>query len=144
MRPIYQAYSIVLLAGVSLVALPLLMGATSGDYRSFTDTHVLQDSVSAWQYLQGGGTCRIVGTFGGASVKVETWINGTESSTDPGPDCAIEGTVVVCPAGPRLLGFVKSTDWLPVTLGYGAYRINVTGGDDATDLTFHCRAAAGA
>lgn len=117
----------------------LLVGATTEDRRYLTETGITQSSNSAYLYLQGGSACRIFGTFAGASANVETPILGTDGTTDPG-NCEIDGGVVVCPVSAAgLRNVVTSSDWVPIDLGFGAYRLAVTGGGLATDLSWHCR-----
>ena len=116
----------------------LSIGAVKKSSDYFTETGIRQNSVSTWISVKGGSNCIVFGTFGGASVIFETQIRGTSASTDAG-SYSIEDDAVVCPAAYNLAGIRTSTGWIPATLGFGAYRIKVTGGDVTTDLTVHCR-----
>ena len=52
----------------------------------------------------------------------------------------IQGTTTVVDVDVAALkGVTVNTTWESIRLGMGAYRIEVTGGDGTTLLTFHCR-----
>ena len=131
--------------GAGILALLLVfafIGATRSSQDYFTQTNIGQDSVSEFFSLQGGSVCKILGEFGTASVDVETEMMGTDASTHPG-DCVLDGTSIVCKGDISQRGITVSTGFFAVTMGFGAYRIRVTGGDGTTDLTYHCRRADG-
>lgn len=96
----------------------------SSDY--FTETAILQSSDSTFVHMKGDCECKILGTFGGASADVETEIQGT-------------GGVIRDVDVAALISVVAETAWVSIRLGSGGYRIEVTGGDGTTSLTFHCR-----
>ena len=126
----------ILAAVLAFVALTAAVDHTSS---YFTVTEIAQGSDSAWQRSPGyEASCKIFGTFGGASADLETRIDGADS-TNPGT-CTAAGTDVVCDVEvAALLGVAADTDFTGINLGRGDYRLEVTGGNSSTSLTLHCR-----
>ena len=110
---------------VLLVVAIITVAAVTHTGSYFTQTEILQDSNSTWLQIQGECECRVFGTFGGATADMQTAIQGTNTVTN---------VEVV-----SLIGITKDTTFESIRLGHGSYRIAVTGGNGATDLTFHCR-----
>lgn len=153
MSTIDRGFQLLAVAACSLLIGLIAIGATESSSDSFlaasrssqdyfTQTNIGQDSVSEFFSLQGSSVCKIFGEFGTGSVDVETEIAGTDASTDPG-DCVLDGTSIVCQGDIGQRGITASTEFVPVDMGFGSYRIRVTGGDGTTDLTYHCRVVDG-